>query len=174
MTGHRIPTGASWEPFRTTARVTANSYVVEHLGMLVDDGVEESNWSLALLQPLLVQQVNDTGEDRGRCRSATDTVCFVKPDSRELETEGGDIGECSTRRVEGLLGVLLWRVLFEILVDRLRLPGRTREDAGETTARVVRERSIWRSNSLLSAVDGGVQKCCSTDRGDLSKSVCGD
>jgi hypothetical protein len=119
MAGHRIPTRTSWEPFGTTARVTANSYVVEHLGMLVDDGVEESNWSFALLQPLLVQQVDDTGKDWGRCRSATNTVGLVEPDSRELETEGGDIREGSTRRVEGLLGVLLWRVLLEILVDGL-------------------------------------------------------
>jgi hypothetical protein len=119
MTGHWIPTGTSWEPFGTTAWVTTNSYVVEHLGMLVDDGVEESNWSFALLQPLLVQQVDDTGKDWGRCRSATNTVGLVEPDSRELETEGGDIREGSTRRVEGLLGVLLWRVLLEILVDGL-------------------------------------------------------
>ena len=137
MASNRIPTGTSWESIGTTTRVTANSHVVEHLRMLVDNGVQESDRSLALLQSLLVQQVDDTGKYRGRCRSATNTVGFVEPYSRELETEGGDIGECSTGRVECLLGVLLWRVLFEILIDRLRLPGRTREDAGETTTRVV-------------------------------------
>lgn len=118
MTGHRIPTGTCWEPFGTTARVAANSHVVEHFGMLVDDGVQESDWTLALLQPLLVQQIDDTGKDRGRCQSTTNTVGLIEPHSRKLETKGRDIWEGSTRRVEGLFGVLLWRVFSKILVDR--------------------------------------------------------
>ena len=58
-------------------------------------------------------------------------------------------------------------VLVEVLRDCLGLPRWARKDAGETTAGVVGQRAVGRGDSLLTAVNGGVEQSCGADRGDL-------
>ncbi len=100
MASNRIPSRAGRETVSAAARIVADSDIVEHIWVLVDDGVEEANGSLAALQALLVEQIDNGSEDGGRGRGTADTVCLVIPDGSQLETESRDIGEGTARRVE--------------------------------------------------------------------------
>ena len=58
-----IPPWARREAFGPTTRVTSDRNIVEHFRVLVDNGIQEADRSFAGCQPLLVQHVDDAGED---------------------------------------------------------------------------------------------------------------
>jgi hypothetical protein len=67
--------------------------------------VQEPNWAFTLLQPLLVQQVDDACENGCGRRRATYTAGLVEINSREVEAKGGDVGKCASGGVEDLFAV---------------------------------------------------------------------
>lgn len=138
----RVPARTGRKALSTAARVPSNRHIVEHLWVLVDDRVQEPYRALALLQSLLIQQIDDAGEDGSRCRRSTNTVGPIEPYCRELESQRRDVGVGTAGGVEDRLVVFLGRVLVEVLLNCLLLPGWAREDTREAATRVVRKWAV--------------------------------
>jgi hypothetical protein len=71
QTRDRIPAWSGREATGATARVTTLQYIVESLWVLINNRIDESNNRLARLDALLVDEGNDTGDNRAGGRSAT-------------------------------------------------------------------------------------------------------
>ena len=95
------------------------THISEGLRIFVQNWVDESNCALALRETLLVDQVDDRGEDGCRSTSATDEGWLTVGVEKDVETNSSHIRVCTARSIEVRVSVgcqVIWgRCLFEVV-----------------------------------------------------------
>lgn len=138
----RVPAVDSLEPFRPTARVCAVIDVVQGTRVLIQHGIDESQWPLASSKALLHDPVDQRREDGAGCRGASRSFIIAPDNNGDVITVSGYVRNASSIavvytaigsvEVAAVVVVRVGRVVvLEVGVDGLLLVARNGEDVGE-------------------------------------------
>jgi len=131
--GDGIPTSCGGETIGVTSWVVSSSNIVQcsSASSTIQEGVQEAEWGLSGSNETVIDQGNNTGEDRGSAGSAVDGFGGATADDFDVYSLGGDIREATTGPVEfaGVGGAKLGKEAR----DGRALVGRLSEDVGEST-----------------------------------------
>lgn len=92
----RIPTVDSFEPLRPAARVRAVLDIIKSIRVLIQHGIDESQWPLASSEALLHDPIDQRREDRAGCRGASGSFKIARDKNGDIITISGYVGNASS------------------------------------------------------------------------------
>ena len=100
-TSDGIPTGRALPADAAIEIVVSNRNVSQDVRVGIEPRVDEAKRGLAVVEQLIVDEGEDTGESRGAGTSATDADGLTSVDDDESPAEGGDVGSGTALGVVG-------------------------------------------------------------------------